>query len=441
MRYIVVMTLAGSIIILMFLLMEWIGKGRLYARQRYLLLKIALAFYLIPSVSIAMAYREMWYYLQKKIPVMADKELPRVEVEKYIIYHTEEGIDFNKNLNILLLSTIVWFVIACLITFVGVIKSTKQINKMIKCSSLTDNERIKLLLKKYKKNYGIHRKIYVYEYPVRLSPFTIGFLRPKIFVYAKENERTLELALKHEMVHIRRGDVLIKQLATLAKYIHWFNPLAYFLRKRIENVCELACDETVVENANEQMRKDYAGLILETANSPKEIKAAYGLSGDKIIEERILCIMKNEQKKKWNKVVVGVLMGVLVFANSLTALANPVVTEVEEAVFEEELAFDYEFVFTPEGENDLFIAEMDEMLYDVQFVDENGNIYPVDSGEPVETMTLCSHTYVSGKVQRHIINPNGGCVVEEYSAKRCSICGTIVMGDFIASYTYAVCPH
>lgn len=441
MQYIGVMTLAGSIIVLIFLLLERIGKERLEARQKYLLLKIALCFYLIPSVPVAMVYREIWYYLQKEIPVMADKELPKVEVAKYVMYHTEEGVTFNENLDILMLCTFVWFVVACLVSLIGIVKSAKQINRMVKCSCLTDNEKIKLLLKKYKADYGIHRKITVYEYPVRLSPFTIGCIRPKIFIYAKENERALELALKHEMIHIKRSDVLIKQLATLAKYIHWFNPLAYYLRERIEDVCELACDEMVIENANEQMRKDYAGLILESAKRSKEIKTAYGLSSDKIIEERIFCIMRKEQKKKWNKVLVGVLMGALVFSNSLTALANPVVTEVEEAVFEEEIAYQDEFLFVPEGEEKAFFVETDAILYEEQFVDEQGNIYPVNSEEQVETMTLCTHTYVSGVVQKHRVNSSGGCVVEEYSAKRCSICGTVVWGDFIASYTYAVCPH
>lgn len=148
-----------------------------------------------------------------------------------------------------------------------------------------------------------------------------------------------------------------------------------------------------------------------------------------------------EQKKKWNKVLVGVLMGVLVLANSLTALANPVVTDVKEAIFEDAVEYQEGLVFVPEGEADLFIIEADEMLYDAQFVDEDGNIYPMNSGEQVGTMTVCVHTYVSGKVQNHVVNSDGGCVVREYSAKRCSKCGTIVVGDFLASYTYVTCPH
>lgn len=439
MQYIVVMTLAGSIIILMFLLMEWIGKGRLYARQRYLLLKIAMGFYLIPSVPIAMAYREIWLLLQNNIPELINKELPKVEVAKYVIYHTDEGAIFNKNLDVLMLITVIWFLVACIVLLVGTLKSVMKINKMVKCSFKTNNKYIKLLLEKYNADYRIRRKIDVYECPVRVTPFTVGVFRPKIFIYAKENERDLELSLKHELIHIKRRDVLFKQLATLAKYIHWFNPLVYFLRKRIEEVCELACDEMVVENADVQVRKDYAGLILDNSRGSKEIKVAYGLSSEEILKERISCIMGNEQKKKWNKVLVGLLMGVLVFANSLTALANPVVTEVDKADFQKEVDYEYEFVFT--SEDDLFVVDMGEIIYDTQFVDESGNIYPVSLGEPIETMTVCNHIYVSGKIQRHIENSNGGCVVEEYSAKRCSKCGYIIWGDFLSSHTYAVCPH
>lgn len=439
MQYIFVMTLAGSIIVLIFLLLDWIGKERLYARQKYLLLKIALGFYLIPSVPIAMTYREIWLLLQNNIPELINKELPKVEVAKYVIYHTDEGAIFNRNLDVLMLITVIWFLVACIVLLVGTLKSVMEINKMVKCSSKTNNKYIKLLLEKYNEDYRIRRKIDVYECPVRVTPFTVGVFRPKIFVYAKENERDLELSLKHEMIHIKRGDVLFKQLATLAKYIHWFNPLVYFLRKWIENICELACDEMVIENADIKMRKDYAGLILANARDSKEIKVAYGLSSEEILEERISCIMGNKQKKKWNKVVVGLLMGVLVFANSLTALANPVVTEVEKADFQKEVDYEYEFVFT--SADDLFVVDMGEIIYDTQFVDESGNIYPVSLGEPIETMTVCNHIYVSGKIQRHIVNSNGGCVVEEYNAQRCTKCGYIIWGDFLSSHTYAVCPH
>lgn len=441
MQYIIVMTLAGSIIVLIFLLLDWIGKGRLYARQKYLLLKIAMGFYLIPSVPIAMAYREIWLLLQNNIPELINKELPKVEVAKYVIYHTDEGAIFNKNLDVLMLITVIWFLVACIVLLVGTLKSVMEINKMVKCSSKTNNKHIKLLLEKYNEDYRIRRKIDVYECPVKVTPFTVGVFRPKIFVYAKENERDLELSLKHEMIHIKRGDVLFKQLATLAKYIHWFNPLVYFLRKWIENICELACDEMVIENADIQMRKDYAGLILANAHDSKEIKVAYGLSSEEILEERISCIMGNEQKKKWNKVVVGLLMGVLVFANSLTALANPVVTNVEEAVFEEESAYQDDFLFVPVGEDKTYSIGAETVLYAEQFVDEQGNIYPVNSGEQIGTMTVCVHTYVNGTIQKHKVNSNGGCVVEEYSGKRCSKCGTVVWGDFLSSHTYVVCPH
>lgn len=439
MQYIVVMTLAGSIIVLIFLLLDWIGKERLYARQKYLLLKIALGFYLIPSVPIAMAYREIWLLLQNNMPELINEELPKVEVAKYVIYHTDEGAIFNRNLDVLMLITVIWFLVACIVLLVGTLKSVMEINKMVKCSSMTNNKYIKLLLEKYNEDYRIRRKIDVYECPVRWTPFTVALLRPKIFIYAKENERDLELSLKHEMIHIKRGDVLFKQLATLAKYIHWFNPLVYFLRKRIEELCELACDEMVIENADVQMRKDYAGLILANARDSKEIKVAYGLSSEEILEERISCIMGNEQKKKWNKVLVGLLMGVLVFANSLTALANPVVTEVEKAEFQTEVDYENEFIFT--SEDDLFVVDMGEIIYDTQFVDESGNIYPVSLEEPIETMTVCNHIYVSGKIQRHIVNSNGGCVVEEYNAQRCTKCGYIIWGDFINSYTFAKCIH
>ena len=78
---------------------------------------------------------------------------------------------------------------------------------------------------------------------------------------------------------------------------------------------------------------------------------------------------------------------------------------------------------------------------DYQFIDEEGNIYPI-SEEPSESVyRACSHTYSSGTISKHEKNSNGGCVVKTYKAQRCTKCGDTIWGEQVGWNQYDVCPH
>lgn len=47
----------------------------------------------------------------------------------------------------------------------------------------------------------------------------------------------------HELTHIRRHDNLWKALATLALYLHWFNPLVWLFYRWYVTDMEASCDE------------------------------------------------------------------------------------------------------------------------------------------------------------------------------------------------------
>ena len=79
------------------------------------------------------------------------------------------------------------------------------------------------------------------------------------------------------------------------------------------------------------------------------------------------------------------------------------------------------------------------ILYDEQFVDEDGNITPV-SGISAQTICL-GHRIVKGYFQTHVDDGKGGCVVKTYHSTQCVYCYTIWMGDLYAVTEYVKCPH
>lgn len=58
-----------------------------------------------------------------------------------------------------------------------------------------------------------------------------------------------DLVLRHEFIHLRRGDALWSLVAELALALLWFHPLAWLARSRFRLDQELACDERVLRDA------------------------------------------------------------------------------------------------------------------------------------------------------------------------------------------------
>ena len=56
-----------------------------------------------------------------------------------------------------------------------------------------------------------------------------------------------------------------KALFQLVCCIHWFNPVLILFERRMEQDCELSCDEAVIASLREEERKVYGNVLLDTA--------------------------------------------------------------------------------------------------------------------------------------------------------------------------------
>src|SRR5262249_40957355 len=67
----------------------------------------------------------------------------------------------------------------------------------------------------------------------------------------------------HELIHIKRGDLLIQAFSQIICALYWFNPLVWWAARQLRTEQERACDEHVVASGIEA--SDYAGHLLEIA--------------------------------------------------------------------------------------------------------------------------------------------------------------------------------
>lgn len=177
---------------------------------------------------------------------------------------------------------------------------------------------------------GMKKQILVCTNPLVRAPMLVGFIRP-IIVLPHEDIRFSELTfiLRHELTHDRRMDFLYKWLAEVAVCLHWFNPVAYWVRKQINQDCEFSCDETVIACSSVEERQTYGETLLNSIVINRlgvSDIASLSLNKDgKLIKERLSAIMKYHRKPKWFTFVASLLTFVLlcgtVFAGAYTVAA------------------------------------------------------------------------------------------------------------------------
>lgn len=158
------------------------------------------------------------------------------------------------------------------------------------CTETEDDEVIFSLIDMREK-LRVRREIQVWECPYLESPMLVGVLHPKIILPRREYQpEALSMIFAHELTHYRHRDITVKLLTVLVSCVHWFNPAAHLLRRQIQQVCELCCDEAVLEALEMRDKKDYGRLLLSVMEGKQRIGLDYSTamaSSKKHIQQRL----------------------------------------------------------------------------------------------------------------------------------------------------------
>ncbi len=107
--------------------------------------------------------------------------------------------------------------------------------------------------------------------------------------------------LAHELAHVRRRDHLVRWLEWLACTVFWWNPIAWWARKRLRAAGELCCDAIVVRAFNCEPRTYARTLVraielVRTGPEPRLTPFASAAGSGhrrRILERRLRMIMTN----------------------------------------------------------------------------------------------------------------------------------------------------
>lgn len=154
------------------------------------------------------------------------------------------------------------------------------------------------------------------------TPMTFGITSPVLVIPDTEYEDVaLKNVFRHEIIHFRRHDILLKWFFLLVFSVHWFNPFVWYFRKEIDRVCELSCDETLLKRMNADEKRRYGETLLTIAENscaaPSRMITGFS-EGKKDLKERLFQIMSFKKKSKI--AIALALIPVLVLCGCAVAL-------------------------------------------------------------------------------------------------------------------------
>ncbi|ASR43246.1 hypothetical protein BEN78_07515 [Xanthomonas citri pv. mangiferaeindicae] len=101
------------------------------------------------------------------------------------------------------------------------------------------------------------------------SPQLVGALRPTLLLPEQTalDSDELDMALTHELVHLRRGDLWLGWVPTLARHLLFFHPLVHLAVREYGIAREAACDAAVVAG-DHRCRHGYGRLLVRLGVTP-----------------------------------------------------------------------------------------------------------------------------------------------------------------------------
>ncbi len=158
----------------------------------------------------------------------------------------------------------------------------------------------------------------IYEAKNLKTPFVIGLIRPKIYLPVGLDDTERSYILLHEQTHINRKDHIIKILAFLILSIHWFNPLVWIAFRLMNTDMELSCDERVLKQMGENIKKPYASSLLSLATGRHILNGSTLAFGEGNVKGRIKNVLNYKKLPYWviaASVVTVIVVGIALVAN------------------------------------------------------------------------------------------------------------------------------
>jgi murein DD-endopeptidase MepM/ murein hydrolase activator NlpD/beta-lactamase regulating signal transducer with metallopeptidase domain len=194
-------------------------------------------------------------------------------------------------------------------------------------------------LRELRAKVGVTRTIRLVSSSECAAAFTIGVMRPAIFLpqclLDADAHADIEPILAHELMHVKRHDMLRSFLHNLLQALYFFNPCVWYAVHRLHLAQECICDQQAV-NRCRIAPKTYAHSLLRAVElrivpSERSVLPAFN-DWKQAIAYRIIHIQGGRTMRSSQRFMIFALMlalgiFVLPMANSTIQASNPVQKE------------------------------------------------------------------------------------------------------------------
>ena len=151
------------------------------------------------------------------------------------------------------------------------------------------------------------------------TPFIFGIFRPKIYLPSAMAGADIPFVLAHEKAHLKRKDHLWKPLGFLLLTVYWFNPLLWLAYILLCRDIEAACDEKVLTDMGDEVKKPYSQALVNCSIPRKMIAACPLAFGEVNVKNRIKKVLSYKKPAFWLLIAAVIVCIVL----SVCFLTNP----------------------------------------------------------------------------------------------------------------------
>ena len=361
-EFVIVSTLERSIkstfIIMLVLLTRKTLNVKSVKWANFILWSILFIYLLFPfSIFIQIEELEKYVMLQYLLE-------PFMLISTYIKMFVQEVGYILSNLNQLMVTSI-------LLVYTGV-QVTKR-NKALRNSvRIEPDSRIEELVNSFR----LKRQVQIYINDEIKVPITYGVVRPKIIIQSQvlEDNNLLKYVIIHEMVHIKKFDIVLTHIKNVITCLFWYNPFILVASRYMEDDLELLCDKLVIQRVGDTVknRKEYCLSMLRLV----ELKEMQEKSVLKLhpTKERMIIM------KRWKRGLAGIFTLVLMISLSITFFAYIGVNKknqfIENGYFfqEELLEDDIVRVITEEEYEQLTLEEIAPIELNSANIDDNATL-------------------------------------------------------------------
>lgn len=205
------------------------------------------------------------------------------------------------HISIFTIIVLIW-AIGTLVLLIRLMLGWVLMRHIIMHSKSISNDNAVSLINHLRARLGYHRDVRLVYSSGISSPQVFGFWKPRIILpedapsWTKEK---LEMALIHELAHIKRHDTLWYMIGSAVCALYWFNPLVWIYRRKLADEAEIICDDYVLLSGSDAFT--YAENLLALARRIGKRRLAVPLGASMIrkskMEDRLMSIMSNRSRR------------------------------------------------------------------------------------------------------------------------------------------------